>query len=120
MMPVYILIVAVKARPSEEEIIHLRGLMLTFIDRIIATSGEILEDELQCFLNFVSTINEVTKAMCSARITSTSQHHLSLLLRRRRNSKGQYKWIFHHRSDNSNSQDLCLLTVAYRLRFIDY
>ena len=49
----------VKARPSRDEIIQLRGLMLTFIDRVITSSAEILEDELQCFLNFVSTVNEV-------------------------------------------------------------
>ena len=55
----YRIIITVKARPSEEEIIQLRGLMLTFIDRIITSSGEILEDELQCFLNFVTTVNEV-------------------------------------------------------------
>ncbi|XP_067949217.1 lipopolysaccharide-responsive and beige-like anchor protein [Watersipora subatra] len=48
----------VKARPSKNEVIELRGLMLAFIDRVITTSGGILEDELQCLLNFISTVNE--------------------------------------------------------------
>lgn len=53
---------AVKARPSEEEIIQIRGLLLAFIDRVISSSKEILEDELQCLLNFASTVSEVIQS----------------------------------------------------------
>lgn len=52
-------VVTVKARPSPDEVIQLRGLLLAFMDRVITSSGEILEDEMQCFLNFVTTVNEV-------------------------------------------------------------
>ena len=55
-----------KARPNGDEVIQLRGLMLTFIDRVITNTGEILEDELQCLINFVSTVNEVENSLSTS------------------------------------------------------
>lgn len=57
-------------RPSKEQVLELRGLMLSYIKHLVVRGSGVQDDELQSITNYLTTVHEVAmlKAVCEVLI----------------------------------------------------